>query len=103
MDFGTMIPETSQHRFLRPRIFSRLAVAGLVLALFAVWDAAGQPLWPGEGYPYDHALDRAISARVGELLAVFSACAGGALLVLAAALFGYWLLRSSRRHHRAAH
>jgi membrane protein DedA with SNARE-associated domain len=98
-----MIPETSRHRFFRPRVFAGLAVAGLVLALFAVWDAAGQPRWP-EGYLYyDHALDRAISARVGELLAIVSACVGIALLVLAAGLFGYWLVRSSRQRHRPAH
>jgi membrane protein DedA with SNARE-associated domain len=98
-----VIPETSHHRFFRPRVFAGLALAGLVLALFAVWDAAGQPLWP-EGYLYyDHALDRAMSARVGELLAFVSGCVGIALLVLAAALFGYWLMHRSRERHRAAH
>ena len=98
-----MIPDTSHHRFFRPRVFAGLALAGLVLALFAVWDAAGQPLLPDGYLYYDHALHRAISARVGELLAIVSGCIGIALLVLAAALFGYWFVRSSRERHRVAH
>jgi hypothetical protein len=85
---GSSCTDTGHHRFCRPRLIVSLALAGLVLVVFAAWNAAGQPLWP-PGYPYDHALDRAISARVGETVAIAAGCAGIVLLVLAGALFGY--------------
>lgn len=99
---GSPGTEAGHHRFLRPRVIAGLALAGLILVLFAAWNAAGQPFW-SPGYPYDHALDRAISVRVGELIAIASAGLGAVLILLAAALFGYWLVRSSDRRHRGAH
>lgn len=98
---GSSCPETGHRRFCRPRVIVGLALAGLVLVLFGAWNAAGQPLW-SPGYPYDHALDRAIAARAGELVAIVSACVGAALLVLAAVLFGYLLVRLSHQRHRGA-
>jgi hypothetical protein len=76
-------------------------LAGLVLVSFGIWNAAGQPPW-GADFPYDHVLDRAVPARVGESLAIASAWLGGVLLVAAAALFGYWLVHVSRERHRSA-
>jgi hypothetical protein len=99
---GSSSTEAGPRRFCRPRFIAGLALAGLILVLFGAWNAAGQPLW-SPGYPYDHALDRAISARVGELVAIAAACLGGVLLVVAAALFGFWLARWSHQRHRAAH
>jgi hypothetical protein len=99
---GSSCTEPGHLRFCRPRVIAGLALAGVVLVLFGAWNAAGQPLWP-PGYPYDHALDRAIPARVGLTLAIGSACVGAAFVVLAAALLGYWLMRSSHQRHRRAH
>jgi hypothetical protein len=78
-----------------------MALVGLVLVLFGAWNAAGQPLWSPD-YPYDHVLDRAIAARIGETVAVVSACIGATFILLAAALFGYRLMQSSHQPHRGA-
>ena len=96
------LKEPSRCRLCAPRIIAALALGGLVLALIGVRAAGGQPIWPPD-YAYEHALDQAMGARIGELVAIASAYLGAAFILLAAVLLGYWLVRSSHQRHRGAH
>ena len=94
--------EPRRCRLCAPRIIAALALGGFALVLIGVRAAGGQPIWP-PGYAYEHVLNRAIGARVGELVAIASAYVGAAFIVLAAVLFSYRLVRSSHRRQRGAH
>ena len=77
-------------------------IVSIALAAASV-EGRGQPLWPADP-GYERALDRAMQWWLGHVISTAAAYFSGAV-VTAAVLFvlSYWLLRSPRGRHRAAH